>query len=34
MRKHNIQALYETLARIFETKEDCKITVTLKQNKK
>lgn len=34
MKEHNILALYETLARIFEAKEECKITVTLKQNKK
>lgn len=34
MKEHNILALYETLARIFAEKEDCKITVTLKQNEK
>lgn len=33
MKEHNVIALYETLARIFAEKENCKISVTLKQNK-
>lgn len=34
MGKHNIEALYQTLAVIFSEKEDCKVTVTVKQNEK
>ena len=34
MGKHNIEALYQTLAAIFSEKEDCKVTVTVKQNEK
>lgn len=36
MQKHNVIALYETLAKIFSDKEDCKVnvSVTMKQNKK
>lgn len=31
MQEHNIIQLYETLAKIFEEKENCKITVSVKQ---
>ncbi len=31
MKPHNINALYETLAKIFELKENCKISFELKQ---
>lgn len=31
MQLHNIEALYETLARIFAEKENAKITVNVKQ---
>lgn len=31
MQLHNIEALYETLARIFAEKENVKITVNVKQ---
>jgi hypothetical protein len=34
MGKHNVEALYQTLAKIFSEKEDCKVTVTVKQNEK
>ena len=34
MQLHNIEALYQTLAKIFSEKEDCKITVRVKQNEK
>lgn len=34
MKEHNVIALYETLARIFELREDCKITVNVKQKGK
>lgn len=34
MKEHNVKAIYETLAKIFEQKEDCKISVMLKQNEK
>ena len=34
MKEHNVLALYETLARIFSEKEDCKVTVMVKQNEK
>jgi hypothetical protein len=34
MKEHNVLALYETLARIFSEKEDCKVTVRVKQNEK
>lgn len=34
MQKHNVESLYETLAKIFSDKEDCKVTVTVKQNEK
>ena len=34
MEKHNIEALYQTLAAIFSEKEGCKVTVVVKQNKK
>jgi hypothetical protein len=33
MQEHNIIQLYETLAKIFEEKENCKITVSVKQKK-
>ncbi len=31
MEQHNIEAIYKTLAKIFELREDCKITITVKQ---
>lgn len=31
MQLHNIEALYETLAIIFAEKENCKVTVKVKQ---
>ena len=31
MQQHNIEALYETLARLFAEKENCKISVNVKQ---
>lgn len=31
MKEHNIIAIYETLAKIFEEKENCKISVIVKQ---
>jgi hypothetical protein len=34
MKEHNVIALYETLARLFAEKENCKISVTVKQNEK
>lgn len=34
MQLHNIEALYQTLAQIFAEKENCKISVTVKQNEK
>ena len=33
MEHHNIVALYETSAQIFEKKENCKINVTIKKKK-
>lgn len=34
MNKHNVVALYEALAKIFELRENCKISVEVKQNEK
>ena len=34
MQLHNVEALYQTLAAIFAEKENCKVTVTVKQNEK
>lgn len=34
MRLHNAEALYQTLAKIFAEKENCKISVIVKQNEK
>lgn len=34
MKEHNVLALYETLAAIFAEKENCKISVIVKQNEK
>ena len=34
MQKHNVEALYETLAKIFAEKENVKISVIVKQNEK
>lgn len=34
MQLHNVEALYQTLAAIFSEKEDCKVTVIVKQNEK
>ena len=33
MKEHNVIALYETLARIFELRENCKISVSVKKQK-
>lgn len=34
MKYHNVVAIYETLAKIFELREDCKITIKVKQKEK
>ena len=34
MKLHNVNALYETLAKIFELKENCKVSVEVKQKEK
>lgn len=31
MKEHNVIALYEAIAKIFELREDCKITIKVKQ---
>lgn len=31
MQLHNVEALYEVLAKIFAEKENCKVTVNVKQ---
>ena len=34
MKLHNVNALYTTLAKIFEEKENCKVSVIVKQKEK
>lgn len=31
MKEHNVVALYEALAKIFSIREDCKVSVVVKQ---